>query len=339
MKIRFRFFRIAGLSAWLFLLASCASVVATQNVPVSTNPSGAQVLADGKAACVTPCAVDLARNQDHLLTFQKEGFRQQDVAVRRQHQTEMSLLKAINSGVNSASFFNDPAWGLSSAVQSLSAQQATGEAYVLLPSTVAVTLVPDGGFPQKATETEAEQSLKSEKSPLDLMDGTDEHMLETALESSKTGHLTVWTNDVSGYAFAVEPEDGQSVNGFVVRPFRIGARKGGESVAGRFSAYRAGRAEWVVGNPPESAPSSATTDTRPAPDLPGAARALAESPWPSVKKDWKVQESTHGSTTVNPDGSVTTREKESSTKVGVSVNPGAAVLGVLDALKGMENKE
>jgi len=339
MNTMFQIFRIAGLFSASFLLVSCASMIATQNVPVSTNPSGAQVYVDGKPGCVTPCAVDLARNQDHLLTFQKEGFRQQDVAVRRQHQTEMSLLNAINSGVNSATFFNNPSWGLSSAVQSLTAQQATGEAYVLLPSTVAVNLVPEGGFPRKTTESEAARSLQSERSPLDLMDGTDEHMLETALESSKTGQPAVWTNDQSGYAFAVEPEDAERMNGFVTRYFRVGARKDGENIAGRFSAYRAGRGEWIVGKPPESPLSSATTDTRPAPDPAGAVRALAESPWPSVKKDWTVQESNKSTTNRNPDGSVTTKTTESSTRVGVSVNPGAAVLGILDALKSLKNQD
>jgi len=339
MNTIFRILRTAGLFGVAILLTSCASVIATQNVSVSTNPSGAQVFVDGKPGCVTPCAVDLARNQDHLLTFQKEGFRQQDVAVRRQHQTETSLLNAINSGVNSATFFNNPAWGLSSAVQSLTAQEATGEAYVLLPSTMAVNLVPDGGFPRQATDEEAARSLGHDKSPLDPMNGSDEQMLETALETSKTGQPTVWTNSQSGYTFAVEPEDAETVNGFVERYFRIGARKGTDNITARYPAYRAGRAEWVVGNPPADPLSSATTDTRPAPDPAGAVRALAESPWPTVKKDWTVQDSSHTSTAREPDGSITTKTTGSSTKVGVSVNPGAAVLGILDALKNMENKE
>jgi hypothetical protein len=333
----FQAFRISGLLFAVLLLASCAAAVATQKIPLSTDPSGARVFADGTPACVTPCTVELARNQDHLLTFQKEGFHQQDVAVRRQHQTEMSLLNAINSGVNSASFFNNPVWGLSSAVQSLTAQQATGEAYILLPSTVSLHLVPEGGFPRTATGEEAVRSLGRGESPLDLMDATDEHMIEVTLETSKTGKTTLWTNSRTGIAFAVEPEDARTVDGAVTRVVRVGARKGGEDITARVEARRVGDGEWIVGDSSAPPPSSATTDSPPAPDPAGAVRALAQSPWPSVKKDWKVQESSHASTSRNADGSVTTTTEGTSTKVGVSIGPGA-VLGILDALKSLENR-
>lgn len=146
MKRSFQIIKLAGMLLVFSISVSCVSTIMTQNIPLSTNFSGAEVYVDGKPSCVTPCATVLARNQDHLLTFQKEGFHQQDVAVRRQHQAEMALLKAINSSVNSAKFFNDQAWGLNSAVQSLSMQQATGEAYVFIPSSMAIRLVPEEGF-------------------------------------------------------------------------------------------------------------------------------------------------------------------------------------------------
>lgn len=334
--------KITALLFLFFVLMSCASgpKVLTQNIPLSTDPPGAQVLVDGRSSCQTPCSVDLTRNQDHLLTFQKEGYRQQDVAVRRHHDTEMSLLKAVNSGVNSAKFFNNAAWGLSSTVQSLSAQQATGEAYVLMPSTVAVRLVPEAGFPRQATEEDARQSLAQAQSPLDLMDAEDEHMLETTLETTRTDHPRVWTNSRSGYTFAVEPEEAEMKDGFMVRYFNVGARKDGQNNAARYPAYRAGRAEWVVGLPPEGGTiSSATTETRPTPDTVGAARALAQSPWSTVKKDWKVQESSHSTTTHPSPGSTTTTTRSSSTSVGVSVNPAGAALGILDALMSRSERE
>lgn len=58
---------------------------------------------------------------------------------------------------------------------------------------------------------------------------------------------------------------------------------------------------------------------------------MAEAPWPSVKKDWTVQKSSRTETKQKSDGSIVTKAKKGSTKVGVSVNPGA-VLNILDAL-------
>jgi len=327
--------KITGFICALFLLSSCASTITTQNIPVSTNPSGAQVIVDGKQSCVTPCAVELGRNQDHLLTLEKSGYSQQDVSIKRQHQTEMELLKAINTGVNSATFFKDSAMGLNSAVQSLSTHQATGEAYVLVPSTVAVTLVPAGGFSRQSTYPEATQSLQKDASPLDLMDNNDEHMLETALEASRTGQPSVWTNNESGLSFAVEPEEAKTVNGYITRYFKVGVKKGNDNITARYHAYRAGRGEWVVGEPPLSSQTSDTTTAKTEPDSSGVVRALAETPWPRAKKDWTLKESSTTSTKQEPDGSIDTKSTSSSVKAGVSVGPGA-VIGILDALKSIE---
>ena len=109
MKRLFQIIKLAGALLVFSISVSCASTIMTQNIPLSTNPSGAEVYVDGKPPCVTPCTVVLARDQDHLITFQMEGFHQQDVAACRQHRAEMALLKAINSGVNSAEFFNNQA--------------------------------------------------------------------------------------------------------------------------------------------------------------------------------------------------------------------------------------
>jgi len=329
------FMRISSwpvLFAVALLCSSCAPIVATQNIPVSTNPSGATVLVNGRPSCNTPCSVELARNQDYILTMQKDGYRQQDVTVKRQYQTQKALLNAINSGFNTGTFFNDPAMGFNSAVQSLNMQQTTGEAYILVPSTVTVALVPTEGFPRKSTEREAAETLQADITPLQLMAGSDEQMLENVLEISSTGHSALWTNENSGVSFAVEPEEAGTVDGTIVRYFRIGARRGPEQAAGRYPAYRVGRGEWVVGELPQ-----VPETTQPAETAQfnfqgaGAYRALAEAPWPGVKKDWTVKESSRTEAKQRSDGSIVTKTRKSSTKVGVSVNPGA-VLNVLDAL-------
>jgi len=70
-------------------------------------------------------------------------------------------------------------------------QQATGEAYVLIPSSVAIRLVPEKGFPRQSSDEEATLSIEHGESPLDRMDKEDEHMLEMVLETTRTGQTTV----------------------------------------------------------------------------------------------------------------------------------------------------
>ena len=72
-------FKHAVLILGVLLLASCAPKVAMQTVPVSTDPVGAELMVNGKPAGTTPCQVSLERNQDHILTVTKEGYRPQDV--------------------------------------------------------------------------------------------------------------------------------------------------------------------------------------------------------------------------------------------------------------------
>lgn len=64
--------------------ALCSGCVAVQKVPVSTDPQGAVVYLDGKQVCAaTPCSVEAANDQDHLLTIVKDGYRQKDIPLRR----------------------------------------------------------------------------------------------------------------------------------------------------------------------------------------------------------------------------------------------------------------
>ncbi|OGR40384.1 MAG: hypothetical protein A2051_11945 [Desulfovibrionales bacterium GWA2_65_9] len=74
-----RTIRLSVLAAAL-LLGGCAG---TQKVPVSTDPSGAQVYLDGAQVCAaTPCSVEMSTNQNHLLTILKTDYGQKDIPVR-----------------------------------------------------------------------------------------------------------------------------------------------------------------------------------------------------------------------------------------------------------------
>lgn len=99
---------------------------------------------DGRPAGETPTVVDLERTQSHVLTLQKESYRQADVVIQRKKKVEEQLFKAINSGVTTGMMFKDPAMGMMRAMDAYSTQEKTGEAYELWPSAVTVDLQPLG---------------------------------------------------------------------------------------------------------------------------------------------------------------------------------------------------
>ncbi|MBU1230467.1 MAG: PEGA domain-containing protein [Proteobacteria bacterium] len=324
----------------LLALTACAPQIAMQSIPVSTDPGGVNVVVDGKAACTAPCEVSLARNQDHILTLSKDGYRQQDVLIKRQYQTNKVLLNAINQGAQSTNFFRNGWMGANAGVMSVNSQEDTGEAYVLSPSTVSLRLVPVGGFPSRATAGHVEQALAAAFSPLDIMAAGDQHMLEDALERSRTGETTAWSNPQSGASFSVVPDSAtEGASGDVVRWFTLGARQNGRTASGHYPAQRVGRGEWTVSLPARQAPAAADKGAE---DITRreTVRALGESTWPSVGKSWDVGSSgstrTSGSTTDFPGGSSTsstTSSTKTSVRAGVHAGPGAFI-SVLDALMG-----
>ena len=354
------------LAAPLFslLLAACAPQIAMQTVPVSTDPGGASVLVDGKPTCTAPCQVSLARNQDHILTFKQDGYRQQDVLIKRQYQTNKVLLNALNQGTQSTNFFKNGWMGANAGVMSVNSQEDTGEAYVLTPSTVSLRLTPTGGFTSRATAEHVRQSLASGISPLELMTAGDQQMLENALESTRSGQASTWSNPDTGASFSVVPDPArETATGGVVRGFTLGARQNGQNATGRYSGHRVGRGEWAVGGLNAQTPVADNTPLSPPLNAPNAdavsgagpdkgaqditrqetMRALGETTWPSVGKSWDVGSSgsshTSTSTTAIPGGTstrTTTTSSKTSVSAGVHAGPGAFI-SVLDALMGGGN--
>jgi hypothetical protein len=129
-----------------FLGSGCSVPVLKQDIPVTTNPMGAKIFTDGKLAGQTPGTVSLERNRDHILTLVKDDYRQEDVIIRKQYQSDKVFMKAIQSGVNSGLFFKDPRMAVNSGYSSISRQEESGEAYILDPSAVKVTLTPLSGI-------------------------------------------------------------------------------------------------------------------------------------------------------------------------------------------------
>ena len=155
-------------SLWTCTLALilCPAVfggcVATQNVPVSTDPSGAVVYLDGERACAaTPCSVTIAKDQDHLLTLIKPGYRQKDIPVRRVYDAAGLLRKSASAGVRAALGGASPTEALSSAADTFDAQDKQGRDYVLSPDMVVLRLIPVGQ-PDPAEARADEQARRSE---------------------------------------------------------------------------------------------------------------------------------------------------------------------------------
>lgn len=117
--------------------------VATQNVPVSSDPSGALVFLDGKQVCEsTPCTVAVAKDQNHLLTVIKPGFHQRDVALRRVFDTAGVLKEELRRGARRAATGSDPGSVLAGAAQSVDKKEQDGSAYVMQPDLVVLRLTP-----------------------------------------------------------------------------------------------------------------------------------------------------------------------------------------------------
>lgn len=131
-----------GLFCLALLLFGCKPVVLKQDIPVSTNPMLARIYADGQLVGQTPGSVSLERNRDHILTLVKENYLQEDVVIKKQYQSDNVFMKAVRSGVNAGLFHKDARMGINRGYSSMSMQEETGEAYVLIPAVVKIDLIP-----------------------------------------------------------------------------------------------------------------------------------------------------------------------------------------------------
>ncbi|WP_419785376.1 PEGA domain-containing protein [Pseudodesulfovibrio sp.] len=132
----------------ILLLGACSA--ATQNIPVSSNPDGATVLADGQPAGTTPCNVSLEKTQPHILTIHKDGYRQVDVQISRKYDTATVTRDATQAGMWTSSNGANTQGAVANALMNVSADEQSGNAYVLSPSSVVVNLKPMGGNHQLA---------------------------------------------------------------------------------------------------------------------------------------------------------------------------------------------
>lgn len=74
-----------ALLAPLLLLAGCASIIhgTTQQIGISSSPTGAQVVVDGMQRGVTPVVADLKRKDSHVIRVSMDGFQPFEMALTR----------------------------------------------------------------------------------------------------------------------------------------------------------------------------------------------------------------------------------------------------------------
>ena len=67
------------------MTAGCSTVIhgTRQKIGLSSNPSGAQVLVDGKSACVTPCIYKMSRRRGHTIEFLRDGYEERGYTITR----------------------------------------------------------------------------------------------------------------------------------------------------------------------------------------------------------------------------------------------------------------
>ncbi len=117
------FFMIA-LCVFVFLSSGCATVLngSTQTIPVSSNPSGANILLNGQLVGKTPASVEIRRKRDHVVTLVKTGY----------YSASMPVTKKRGVAV----------WGniLAGGLMGWGVDVSTGAQYNLIPAIIFITL-------------------------------------------------------------------------------------------------------------------------------------------------------------------------------------------------------
>jgi hypothetical protein len=109
----------------LLFFSSCASIIHgnKQIMPISSNPTGAQVTVDGQLYYNSPCELVLDRDKPYIVTLTMDGYQTEQVKLER----GFSLWFFI--GIIPGAILPGPIYDL-----------VSGSAYQLNPEAVSVTL-------------------------------------------------------------------------------------------------------------------------------------------------------------------------------------------------------
>jgi hypothetical protein len=104
---------------------NCASIIHgnKQLIPISSNPTGAQVTVDGQMYYTSPCQVELEREKPYIVTLTLDGYQTEQIKLERGFSNWFYI------GVIPGLIFPGPIYDLTS-----------GSAYELSPVSISVTM-------------------------------------------------------------------------------------------------------------------------------------------------------------------------------------------------------
>ena len=144
-------YKVVLIIALACLCGGCATVVrgTTDEVAFKSSPSGAEVHTSNGLACVTPCTLQIKKNEEFVATFKKAGYAAKDVPVARQ----------IVAGGVAATAGNVILGG----VVGLGVDAVTGAGFDHVPNPVVVVLRPAGSRPDSPGSSAPRPNASSKK--------------------------------------------------------------------------------------------------------------------------------------------------------------------------------
>jgi hypothetical protein len=128
----------------IFVLNGCATIVhgTTQSIPISTDPSGAEIVVDGTERHTSPINVILKRKFDHNIDISKEGYQKETVNIKS------VLSGAVAGNILAGGLIG---WGVDA---------ASGAQWRLVPETINLRLRPEVTQAKVAPAIEREASIE-----------------------------------------------------------------------------------------------------------------------------------------------------------------------------------
>jgi len=135
------------------MLSGCATIVkgTTQEVPVATDPPGADVTLDDKLYGQTPVDISMERKRDHLVTVSKDGYKPKSIPVVK------SVGGAVWGNIIAGGLIG---WGIDA---------TSGAQYNLSPESISVVLRPINASSNDADSNESVSNFVKELHDLDKL--------------------------------------------------------------------------------------------------------------------------------------------------------------------------
>ena len=137
------------------LPSGCATIVrgTHQDIPVTSDPSGAQVTADNQAWGLTPTIVQLERKRPHVITIELDGYHSVTATITSRQQGDALAGNCLIGGI-----------------PGMAVDSATGASYGLTPESIHVSLMPlYGATPEHVPRQHIQRTTIKKQSPVPVL--------------------------------------------------------------------------------------------------------------------------------------------------------------------------